>query len=595
MQSVLMVLLLAGCAQPLPLTKTGDDLPQPAVLTTPLSRPIKDNQIVVLMKAGNTLGGYATQAVDQAGTVVVQCKKDEDMAATLEKLNDDPRVELAEPNYIYKISASTNDPLNKQLWGYSAANVFQAWDLGRGSSAIKVAVVDTGVDYRHPDLAGRVIKGHDYINEDSDPMDDHGHGTHCAGVIGAISDNAIGISGIASGVSIIAIKVMDSEGSGPLSAVAAGIQEATRLGANVINLSLGDSSNSAILQSAIAEAVKAGVTVVAAAGNDGTSRKYYPAACPGVISVGALDISDSKADFSNYGDWVKVVAPGVNIVSTMPNSSYAPMSGTSMASPHAAGLAALLLSRYPTLTPAQVLNAIANTGRTARGFAGIKEIDAYAALSSVNSQPNNPTPAPTPTAIPTPAPTIRPTPQPTSYRDYTAPTVPTGLCAVSLNGAVQLTWTPSTDDRGVSSYKVYRNGLRLGSSRETCFVDHDVKSGNSYSYQVSAQDDASNVSDKCSAVSLSFEGSAIRILEVELTALTRSYARIYWLTDLPGSTKIEIRSGSQAKEDVKAKLGRIHLVTLTGLKAGTSYQFRVSATDGQGHTATGEWLSFTAK
>ncbi|HBN08663.1 MAG TPA: hypothetical protein DD435_08450 [Cyanobacteria bacterium UBA8530] len=602
MQSALMVLILAGCAQPSPLTKAGDDLPQPAILTTPLSRPIKDNQIVVMMKEGNTLGGYAVQAIDGAGTVVVQCKKDDDLAETLEKLNDDPRVELAEPNYLYKISESTNDPLNKQLWGYSTANVFQAWDLGRGSSAIKVAVIDTGIDYRHPDLAGRVIKGRDFINEDSDPLDDHGHGTHCAGVIGAIADNGIGLAGVAGGVSIIAIKVLDSEGSGPLSAVASGIQEAKRLGANIINLSLGDSSNSAILQSAIAEAVNAGITVVAAAGNDGTSRKYYPAAYPGVISVGALDISDYKAGFSNYGDWVKVAAPGVNIVSTMPNSGYAPMSGTSMASPHVAGLAALLLSLEPDLTPSQVLNAIANTGRAARGFAGIKEIDAYAALSSVNSQPNGPTPAPTalptptPTLRPTPTPTNRPSPAPTSHRDYTAPTVPTGLRAASSNGEIRLTWNPSTDERGVASYKVYRNEMRLGTTRETGFIDHDQKPGCSYSYQVAALDESGNISSKSPAVSLSSDNSPlIKILEVELTALTRNFARIYWLTDVPGSTRIEIRTGNQAKEVVKSKLGRIHLVTLTGLRSGTIYQFRVSSTDGQGHLVSGEWLSFTAK
>ena len=270
-----------------------------------------------------------------------------------------------EPNIRYKVDSLPNDPEWSLQWGPQKIAADWAWNTTGGDPSVLVAVVDTGIDYNHPDLAANYVPlGYDWVNNDPDPMDDFGHGTHVAGIMAAAINNSVGIAGLAQ-VRLIAEKVMDASGSGSLSDIARGIVHAVDRGARIINLSLGGPFNSNLLHEAVKYAHDQGVLVVASAGNEATNVKSYPAAYNEVVAVSAADEFDKPATFTNYGDWVDVAAPGVKILSTMPTyhvslndqgyaMNYDFLSGTSMASPHAAGVAALIWSRFPNTTRDQV-------------------------------------------------------------------------------------------------------------------------------------------------------------------------------------------------------------------------------------------------
>jgi subtilisin len=243
---------------------------------------------------------------------------------------------------------------------------------------VKVAVIDTGIYYDHPDLLGRYAGGYDFVNDDGDPMDDNGHGTHVAGTIAAVLGNGVGVVGVAPSAQIYALKVLGSDGSGDISDVIAAIYTARDYGAKIISMSLGGPGSST-LQAACDSVYNsgAGVLIVAAAGNDYTkigARELdtidYPARYSSVIAVGATDSSDLKASFSSTGSTVELAAPGVDIRSTFPPTIsiggqtgyyYAVGSGTSMACPHVSGAAALVWAGEPTLTAGQVRQRLVDT------------------------------------------------------------------------------------------------------------------------------------------------------------------------------------------------------------------------------------------
>ncbi|MDN4592860.1 S8 family peptidase [Polycladomyces subterraneus] len=260
---------------------------------------------------------------------------------------NNPLVEYAEPNYYFHATWTPNDPALSKQWALPKIRANDAWNATKSNNGIRVAVVDTGVQYNHPDLYGKVIKGYDYVGKDWDPSDGNGHGTHVAGVIAAATNNHKGIAGIAPNAMIYAVRVLDNNGNGTLENVANGIIHAADQGAKVINLSLGAGYDSQTLKDAVQYAWSKGAVVVAAAGNSNSSQPSYPAYYDQVIAVGATDKYDNKASFSNFGSWVDVAAPGVDIYSTYPIAygQYATMSGTSMAAPHVSGLAALLAAQ----------------------------------------------------------------------------------------------------------------------------------------------------------------------------------------------------------------------------------------------------------
>jgi thermitase len=259
-----------------------------------------------------------------------------------------------EPDIKMRADFTPNDPYWLNQWGPAKIRADFAWNTTTGSASIIVAVVDTGIDWSHPDLAPNYVPlGYDWVNNSPDPMDDNGHGTHVSGIIAAAISNSIGIAGLAN-VRIMAEKVLNQYGSGTSSDVAQGIIHAVDSGAKIINLSLGAPNPSEVLYEAVRYAFEHGVLVVAAAGNSASSVKEYPAGYDEVVAVSATTMSDTLASFSNYGNWIDVAAPGVHIYSTIINDSYAYLSGTSMASPHAAGVAALIWSRFPNMTRDQV-------------------------------------------------------------------------------------------------------------------------------------------------------------------------------------------------------------------------------------------------
>lgn len=354
----------------------------------------------------------------------------------MQTLANNPEIEYIEPNYIIslestveKATAPTDSSFSKQ-WGlfnngknggiFSSGvagediNALKAWDITKGATGantIKIAVIDTGVDYNHPDLKAQMdvnlaelngkpgvdddgngyvddIYGYDFANKDGDPADGHGHGTHCAGVIGA-SHNNVGIAGVMANVKIVGIKFLSDKGSGETIDAISAIDYAIKRGVQVMSNSWGGGDKEQSLLDAITAAEQAGITFVAAAGNESNnndSTPSYPANydVSNVISVGSYTSAGARSSFSNYGlKTVHVTAPGSNILSTY-KGSYANLSGTSMATPHVSGVVGLLLSQEPGLTPAQIKERLIRTStKTAKlksaSLSGGR-VDAYKAL-----------------------------------------------------------------------------------------------------------------------------------------------------------------------------------------------------------------------
>lgn len=271
----------------------------------------------------------------------------------LQKIRKLQNVLWVEPNYIINVDMTPNDPSFGQQWGPQKISAPDAWDLEQGNQDVLVVVIDTGVSYTHPDLASNyIVGGYDWVNDDDDPMDDHGHGTHCAGIIAASINNGNGIAGLAQ-VKIIAEKFLGSTGSGSSWDAAQAITHATDLGKTISNRiilsnSWGSIGNSTAVKEAMDYAYQNNVLIVAAAGNDASSAPFYPAAYQEVISVSATDSNDNLASFSNYGSTIELSAPGVSIYSTHLNDGYKSLSGTSMAAPHVSGVAALIWSQHPS-------------------------------------------------------------------------------------------------------------------------------------------------------------------------------------------------------------------------------------------------------
>ena len=332
--------------------------------------------------------------------------------AMAEVMRCDPSIEYAEPDYRASRAIIPSDPRWDNQWAPAKIGAPAAWEITTGSTEVIIAVLDTGIDLDHPDLAAKIwthpgevpangvdddqngkvddVHGwHFYLPfEDNDPQDDNGHGTHVAGIAAAETDNEVGIAGMSWGAQLMPVKVLDEYGEGWYSDVIAGIVYATDNGAAIINLSLGGEESSQSLQEAVDYSHARGVLLIAATGNSG-GPVFYPAACDHVLSVGATDVDDHRPGFSNHGPEIDVVAPGVEIYSTWPwRGGYFYQSGTSVAAPHVAGLAALIWSVRPDLANDQVAQVISQTAHDLGEpgwdeFYGWGRIDAYQALLNV--------------------------------------------------------------------------------------------------------------------------------------------------------------------------------------------------------------------
>ncbi len=350
-----------------------------------------------------------------------------------------------EPDRIITSAALPNDPSFSRLWGLhntgqtggvidADIDAAEAWNVTTGSRAVVVAVIDTGIDYRHSDLSANMwrnpgeiagdgidndgngfvddVYGWDFANNDADPFDDEGHGTHVAGTIGAVGNNGTGVAGVNWQVSLMALKFLGADGSGTTSAAVAALNYATMMrqthGVNVVatNNSWGGGGASTALTNAIVAGGNAGILAVAAAGNESANNDTTPSFpanvnSTAVISVAASDASNRLASFSNYGaTTVDVAAPGVGIYSTTPNNSYASYSGTSMAAPHVAGLVALMAAANPQATASQIRSAILSSAVPVASLAGKVAtgglINAAAAVNLIRGIEPPPTPPPPP-------------------------------------------------------------------------------------------------------------------------------------------------------------------------------------------------------
>ncbi len=330
-----------------------------------------------------------------------------------------------EEDSLRQLEALPNDPGMNQLYGMTKINASAAWNLTTGSRSVVVGVVDTGIDYNHPDLAANVwtnpgeiagngidddhngfvddVHGYDFVNNDSNPMDDNGHGTHVSGTIAAVGNNSLGVVGVNWNTSVMALKFLSASGSGYVSDAVRAINYATMMksrynvNVRVLNNSWGGGGYSSALDAAISASNSAGILFVAAAGNSGTNNDatpQYPAnySAGNVISVAATDQNDSLASFSCYGaSTVDLAAPGVGIYSTVPNNRYAVYSGTSMATPQVSGVAALAWAYKPTATVAEIRNALLQgvdkisslSGKVASGG----RLNAYKTLQLLGRQP----------------------------------------------------------------------------------------------------------------------------------------------------------------------------------------------------------------
>lgn len=311
------------------------------------------------------------------------------------------KVRYVQPNYIYTLEnvevseVETQDDASvmmhpNQRWHYQMVRAPQAWNITEGSRNVRIAVLDTGIDHNHPNLRNLVntSAGRSFVG--GTPIDRHGHGTHVAGTIASYGS----VSGVMKSAELVSVKVLGDTGGGSMYGITQGILYSAQIGSDVINMSLGGGGFDRGMDDACRTAVANGTIVVAASGNDGRPSISYPAAYSSVIAVGSVTSNGTRSNFSNYGQGLDLVAPGSNIYSTYPGGGYRTLSGTSMASPHVAGVLGLMRAVNPNISPAQARNIIRNTaqsrGDTHQYGAGI--VNAHAAVVAAGGGGGTPPP-----------------------------------------------------------------------------------------------------------------------------------------------------------------------------------------------------------
>jgi serine protease len=313
------------------------------------------------------------------------------------------QTEFIEPNYIYSQTGfSVNDPDYDKQWNLRQIKAEGAWSRGAKGQGVTVAVIDTGIS-KGTDLAQtEFVPGYDFVNNRSDARDDNGHGTHVAGTIAQSTNNRYGVTGVAFGAKLMPLKVLSRGGSGTVADIAEAIRFAADKGAQVINMSLGGGGDSKLMREAIDYAHKKGVTIVAAAGNEGRAQASYPALYPHVIAVSAIGPDEKKSSYSNFGEGVDIAAPGgttrnretdgilqETINPRDPSQfQFKYFQGTSMAAPHVAGVAALVKSRRPNLSPDEVWSVLQTSARAVKddsqNYYGAGYLNAEAAIKKVS-------------------------------------------------------------------------------------------------------------------------------------------------------------------------------------------------------------------
>ncbi len=348
--------------------------PTPPPTTPTLRAPRVEDQVIIKFKKGVTdkqineklkqYNATIINKIDRFNLIVVKVPKGQG-DAVLDAFKKDNLIEEAEPNYIYKATWAPNDTYYAGIYfdSYqkpylSKINIEPAWDVTKGDG-VKIAILDSGIDLNHPDLASKIVAQQDFTGEGIDHS--NGHGTYVAGIAAAVTDNATGIAGTCPQCQLIIGKVINNNGRAAFSSIASGIDWALSEGAKVINMSFSGPDSSSLMQEAVNYAWANGAVLVVAAGNDGNEALMYPAAYPNVVSVAATDKNDNKADFSSYGTWVSVAAPGVNIYSTLPGGAYDYASGTSASVPIVSGVVGLIWASSFGTSNAAVVQRLCDT------------------------------------------------------------------------------------------------------------------------------------------------------------------------------------------------------------------------------------------
>ena len=397
----------------LPLT-TPAAADEPDVVVTDADLPYATDRVIVRWRKADR-GPMVAQALgltmgaalghgDAPGLVKTNGRSVEQ---TLADLRADPDVLYAEPDYVIQLAdgeveaVTVNDPKAGEQYSLDRMQVRRAWNVTTGADNV-IAVLDTGVQFSHPDLAGRLLPGHDFVNSDSNASDDNGHGTWVSGIIAARVNDGYGTAGISWSDKILPVKIMSATGSGFTSTLISGLRYAADQGADVINMSIGGYPSSTSVQDAVNYAWTKGAVLVGAAGNNRLEQSHYPASHANVISVSATQMDDEFTNWSNYGPKVDVSAPGGSVLTTNCDrgitascayyGSHIVISGTSFAAPNTAGVVALIRARYPNDSPQQVVNRLTSTVDDL-GFAGWDKryghgrVNAYRAVGGSISAP----------------------------------------------------------------------------------------------------------------------------------------------------------------------------------------------------------------
>jgi subtilisin family serine protease len=439
-----------------------------------------DNEVAAEVANG---GGRVASKLDQIGVHVVRVPA-EKWAKLKDKLSKNPKYDYVEEDAQGMGLWTPNDPSYGSQWHLAKIAAPAAWDVTTGSNTVIIAVLDSGIQMNHPDLQGRILPGWDYVNNDSDPSDDHGHGTATAGTAAAVGNNSVGVTGVAVNAKILPFKVLNSSNYGYYSAWSAAIMKAADQGARVISMSLGGTTSSSTLQNAVNYAWNKGSIVVVAAGNSGSSAPSYPAACTNALAVSATNSSDTRTGWSNYGSYVRISAPGEGILTTHRGGGYASWSGTSFSTPIVSGVAALIAARRPELSNTDIVNAILQ-GADDLGAAGRDDFYGYGRVNAARSLQ---------IAVGT------------STSDTTAPVASLSIPdAVSTLAGTAMVYGDASDNVGVTRVEVFVDGTKVAqSSTDSIDYSWDTKtvSNATHTVKVVAYDAAGNSGSKQQTVSV---------------------------------------------------------------------------------------------
>ncbi|GGQ66139.1 S8 family serine peptidase [Couchioplanes azureus] len=525
----------------------------------------------VVDKLEQSVDVVASEPLDAAVAVDVPADQAAEAAAALRA---DPAVAYVERDHIASIAATVpNDPAFDSQWGIKLAGVDTAWDTTRGRGGVVVAVVDTGVKAL-PELSGRLLAGYDFVNDDTNATDDHGHGTMTAGVIAASGNNGAGAAGICWFCKILPVKVLNSDGYGTYSDIAQGIRWAADKGADIVNLSLGGADDSQLLRDAVAYASGKGVLVLAAAGNSGSSAPHYPAAIPAAVAVGGSTPGDLRYSWSNYGSsWVDLAAPGCNLAEGL-NGIVSQFCGTSSATPFAAGVAALLASTSPTPTAATIRSTLTSSADKLSGSwvaSSGGRVDAAAALASLPAGEN------------------------TVADDHVPPATsflsPGGGALV--RGTVRVS-AAATDDIGIAKVELLANGVVVNVDRYAPYSLpwRTAVRGGTVTLGLRAYDRGGNVTTSARRVVVDNWGPAVRITSGPASG-TRNVRKTKYVTaeaaDRNGIRSLELLVNGKVVQRTTATRRTFAVQTW---KFGSTLKVRVRAIDRAGnvsYTGTRTW------